>query len=106
MFLACSRRPTGRHSGPLERASQRDAAAIEAWRGVRWPELKKARANGWRVVFIDESGFYLLPALARTYAPAVQTPILHTSCRYEHLSVMTAGAMEGHFFPRARLLSA
>lgn len=26
---------------PLERASQRDEAAIEAWRTAHWPELKK-----------------------------------------------------------------
>ena len=29
---------------PIERASQRDEAVIEAWRAERWPELKK----GWR----------------------------------------------------------
>lgn len=28
---------------PSERASQRDEAAIEAWRSVRWPLLKKRR---------------------------------------------------------------
>ena len=26
---------------PIERASQRDESAIEAWRSARWPELKK-----------------------------------------------------------------
>lgn len=30
---------------PLERASQRDEAAIAHWRQVRWPELKKGRAQ-------------------------------------------------------------
>lgn len=30
---------------PIERASQRDEAAIEAWRNVRWPELKKRRTQ-------------------------------------------------------------
>jgi transposase len=30
---------------PIERASQRDEAGIEAWRTVRWPELKKRRAQ-------------------------------------------------------------
>ena len=28
---------------PIERASQRDEAAVEAWRAKRWPELKKRR---------------------------------------------------------------
>ena len=63
---------------------------------------KKARANRWRVVFIDESGFYLLPSLVRTYAPAGQTPILHTPCRYEHLSVMAAVTAEGQLLTRVR----
>ena len=53
-------------------------------------------------MFIDESGFYLLPGLARTYAPAGQTPVLHTPCRYEHLSVMAAVTMEGELFTRVR----
>lgn len=30
---------------PIERASQRDEAAIAAWRAQRWPELKKRRAQ-------------------------------------------------------------
>ena len=30
---------------PIERASQRDEAAIEAWRSVRWPLLKKRRTQ-------------------------------------------------------------
>ena len=30
---------------PIERASQRDEAAIEAWRTVRWPLLKKRRTQ-------------------------------------------------------------
>lgn len=63
---------------------------------------KKARASGWRIIFIDESGFYLLPSLVRTYAPAGQTPILHTPCRYEHLSAMAAVTTEGELFTRVR----
>ena len=30
---------------PIERASQRDEAAIAAWRAQRWPELKKSRTQ-------------------------------------------------------------
>ena len=63
---------------------------------------KKARASGWHIVFIDESGFYLLPSLRRTHAPAGQTPILRTPCRYGHLSVMAAVTTEGQLFTRMR----
>ena len=91
---------------PIERASQRDDAAIAAWRAERWPLLKKkARANGWRVVFIDESGFYLLPGRRRTYAPRGHTPILHVPCSCDHLSVMAAVTMAGELFSRVRARS-
>ena len=41
------------------------------------------------MVFIDESGFYLLPAAVRTYAPRGETPELRY--RYwEHISVISA----------------
>ena len=63
---------------------------------------KKARVNGWRIVFIDESGFYLLPGRRRTYAPRGHTPILHAPCSYDHLSVMAAVTMQGELYARVR----
>lgn len=42
------------------------------------------------LVWIDESGFYLLPALAGTYAPRGETPRLRVPLSYEHLSVISA----------------
>lgn len=56
-------------------------------------------------MFIDESGFYLLPGRRRTYAPRGCTPILHAPCRYEHLSVMAAVTMEGQLYARVRARS-
>lgn len=72
-----------------------------AHRAVASPQ-KKAHANRWRIVFIDESGFYLLPGRRRTYAPRGQTPVLRTPCRYDHLSVMAAVTMDGQFYARVR----
>jgi len=46
-------------------------------------------------VFIDESGFYLLPALVRTYAPRGKTPILKVRLTYDHLSVMSGITLTG-----------
>ena len=40
-------------------------------------------------MFIDESGFYLLPAIVRTYAPCGETPILRVFQTYDHLSMMS-----------------
>jgi hypothetical protein len=47
------------------------------------------------VVFVDQSGFYLLPTVVRTYAPVGQTPILHHLLTYDHLSVISASTPQG-----------
>jgi len=81
---------------PVERATQRDAAAIAAWRVEQWPEIKKkAEHEGRTLVWIDEAGFYLLPALVRTYAPRGETPVLHVPLSYDHLSVISALTPDG-----------
>ena len=51
---------------------------------------KKAEDENRTLVWIDEAGFYLLPALVRTWAPVGETPILHAPCSYDHLSTISA----------------
>jgi transposase len=81
---------------PRRRATQRDEAAIEHWREKDWPDIMKAaRKAGQTIVFTDESGFRLLPAVVRTYAPRGQTPVLNVPLSYDHLSVMGAVTMDG-----------
>jgi hypothetical protein len=47
-------------------------------------------------MFVDQSGFYLLPTVVRTYyAPVGQTPIIHEKLTREHLSVMSGITLEG-----------
>jgi hypothetical protein len=46
-------------------------------------------------MFVDQSGFYLLPSLVRTYAPVGQTPVLHEKLTREHLSLMSGITPEG-----------
>ena len=41
------------------------------------------------MVFVDESGFYLLPMVVRAYAPIGQTPILRHLLTYAHLSAIS-----------------
>lgn len=55
---------------PITRAIQRDDDAIARWRVQVWPELKRrAKRDGKLLIFMDESGFYLLPGVVKTYAP-------------------------------------
>ena len=46
-------------------------------------------------MFVDQSGFYLLPAVVRTYAPIGQTPVLHEELSRDHLSAMSGITLEG-----------
>lgn len=74
---------------PITRAIQRDEQAIQHWRDETWLELQqRARRERRTPVFIDESGFYLLPGIVRTYAPKGQTPVIRNKQTRDHLSVM------------------
>jgi transposase len=51
---------------------------------------KGAQTQGQSIFFIDESGFYPLPSVVRTYAPVGQTPILEEWWTRDHLSAISA----------------
>ncbi len=44
---------------------------------------------------MDQSGFYLLPNVVRTYAPVGQTPVLYEQLSRDHLSAMSGITVEG-----------
>ena len=46
----------------------------------------------------DQSGFYLLPCVVRTYAPVGQTPVLREQLSRDHLSVISGITLEGKLF--------
>jgi transposase len=56
---------------------------------------KNAIAEDRTVVFVDQSGFYLLPMAVRTYAPKGETPVLLETLTRDHLSVMAGVTPEG-----------
>lgn len=88
---------------PITRAIQRDEVAIAHWQQETWPGLlSKARREDRVVIFEDESGFYLLPGLVRTYAPKGLTPIIYEWQTRDHLSVMGGITCDGKVFTLAR----
>jgi transposase len=88
---------------PIRRASQRDEVAIARWRVEVWPQLlHKARKERRTLVFEDESGFYLLPGLVRTYGPKGQTPVIREKQTRDHLSVMGGMTPEGKVYTLVR----
>ena len=56
---------------------------------------KKAEVEGRTIVWVDEAGFYLLPARVRTYAPRGQTPTLRMPLTRDHLSAIGALTADG-----------
>ena len=54
------------------------------------------------LVLMDESGFYLLPGVVKTYAPRGQTPVLRECNSRDHLSVMGAITQQGKVFTLVR----
>ncbi|HMB07948.1 MAG TPA: IS630 family transposase [Isosphaeraceae bacterium] len=81
---------------PSTRAIQRDEEVIGRWRVESWPALKeKARRERRTLVFVDESGFYLLPGVVKTYAPKGRTPIVDEWQTRDHLSVMGGVTPQG-----------
>jgi transposase len=55
----------------------------------------KAVSERRTIVWVDESGFYLIPAVVRTYAPRGETPILHVPLTRDHWSVIGGLTTEG-----------
>jgi len=85
------------------RAIQRDEASIERRRVESWPEPRdKARRERRFLVFTDESGFYLLPGVVKTYAPKARTPIPGEWQTRDHLSVMGGVTARGEIHSMVR----
>lgn len=88
---------------PITRAIQRDEREIEQWRAEVWPRLEEeAHCERRALVFLDESGFYLLPGKVRTYAPEAHTPVLREWRTRDHLSVMGGVTPGGKIYTLVR----
>jgi transposase len=61
---------------------------------------KGALKEGRTIVFCDQSGFYLLPMVVRTYAPVGQTPILKEHLTRDHLLAMSGITLDGRLYMR------
>jgi hypothetical protein len=59
---------------------------------------KRAIKEGRTILFVDQSGFYLLPAVVRTYAPVGHTPLLQEELSRDHLSAISAISLDGKLY--------
>jgi len=91
---------------PLVKAIQGDSVQINRWRREVWPEVQqRAKKERRTLVFIDESGFYLLPEVVKTYAPKASRPVLKEWQTRDHLSVMGAVTPEAKVYSVVRQTS-
>jgi transposase len=76
---------------PRRQARERDDAEVDAWRRDAFPRIRRqARERGAHLAFLDESGFFLLAAVRRTWAPQGQTPVLPAWDRRDRISAISA----------------
>lgn len=69
----------------------------------RWPApARSAEQEGCTVVWVDESAFYLLPGMVRTYAPRGRTPLLRLPLTRDHLSAISGLTLEGKLILQVR----
>jgi transposase len=54
------------------------------------------------IVWVDESGFYLLPGCVRTYAPCGQTPVLRVRLTRDHLAAIGAVTADGRLLQQTQ----
>lgn len=69
---------------------------MHLWCQETWPEVKKRACRKRRTLVVtDESRFYLLPEVVRTYAPRGRRPIQREWQTHDHVSVMRAMTPKG-----------
>jgi transposase len=59
---------------------------------------KKWVEEGRTILFVDESGFYLLPSVVRTWSPVGERPLLREWVSRDHLSVIGGISEEGQLY--------
>jgi len=83
---------------PLYRAWQRDPEAVERWRREEYPALvKRAKAHGAVIMFLDESAVRSDHHAGATWAPRGKTPVVATTGARFSLNVIGAISGKGLF---------
>jgi len=84
---------------PLQRAYQRDPAAIEAWQRERYPAIaRQAKASGGEVYFWDASGFRADAVHGTTWGKKGETPVVERPGQRQSISAASAVNARGGFW--------
>jgi transposase len=94
----CSRPSVGARKSPRGVPARATRPPLPAGARRCGPPSRGAQAQGQSIFLIDESGFYPLPSVVRTYAPAGHTPVLQEWWTRDHLSAISALPPEGKLY--------
>jgi transposase len=84
---------------PLRRAYERDPDAIEEWKRVEYPRLKRrANRRGAEIFFLDEAGVRSDQVLGRTWGEKGKTPEVRTSGQRQAINAISAVNARGAFW--------
>jgi transposase len=84
---------------PLQRAYQRDPAAIEKWKNETFPAIAtEAQASQAEILFWDESGFRADSVHGKTWAKKGQTPVVERPGQRQSISAASAVSAKGAFW--------
>lgn len=84
---------------PLQRAYERDPAAIAAWKHEVYPSLaKRAKKRGAEIYFWDESGFRADAVQGQTWGVKGRTPIVAVPGQRQSVSAASAVNARGGFW--------
>lgn len=84
---------------PLQRAYQRDPAAIERWQRDTFPAIaKQSKEDGAEIYFWDESGFRADAVHGKTWALRGKTPVVNRPGQRQSVSAASAVSACGAFW--------
>jgi len=84
---------------PLQRAYQRDPAAIERWQRETYPAIaRRAKKEKAEIYFWDESGFRADAVQGKTWGVKGQTPVVQVPGQRQSISAASAVSAKGAFW--------
>lgn len=84
---------------PLQRAYQRDPAAIERWQRETYPAIaRRAKREKAEIYFWDESGFRADTVHGKTWGARGETPVVHRPGQRQGISAASAVSAKGAFW--------
>ncbi|EMO07906.1 DDE family endonuclease [Leptospira borgpetersenii str. Noumea 25] len=83
---------------PKRRALERNESSVKTWKTETWPDIKKAENEGFKILFLDESGISQNPYTVKTWSLIGKTPIIRHKMSWKKLSVIGAISQKDFHF--------